>query len=98
MRRTIFSEEHDLFRSEFRRFAESELLPHNEAWLEAGGDVFRFQPIPDTWTLPGGYPEGTFRGGFYVDTMINGPGCLYATTAHNVYHWDYSTGFRCCAD
>ena len=36
MRRTIFSDEHDLFRSEFRRFAETELLPHNEAWLAAG--------------------------------------------------------------
>ena len=43
-------------------------------------------------------PAGTFRGGYYVDTVLNGPGCLYATTAHNVYHWDYSTGFRCCAD
>ncbi len=43
-------------------------------------------------------PSGIFRGGFYVDTRINGEGCLYATTAHNVYHWDYSTGFRCCAD
>jgi len=43
-------------------------------------------------------PNGTFRGGFYGDTVINGPGCLYATTAHDVYHWDYSTGFRCCAD
>ena len=47
------------------------------------------------WTAD---PAGTFRGGFYVDTEINGPGCLYRTTAHNVYHWDYSTGFRCCAD
>jgi hypothetical protein len=46
------------------------------------------------WTAD---PDGTFRGGFYVDTVINGPGCLYATTAHNVSHWDYSTGFRCCA-
>ncbi len=43
-------------------------------------------------------PNGTFRGGFYVDTVVNGPGCLYATTAHDVNHWDYSTGFRCCAD
>ncbi|MEM7153190.1 MAG: SUMF1/EgtB/PvdO family nonheme iron enzyme [Myxococcota bacterium] len=43
-------------------------------------------------------PEGTFRGGFFADTAINGPGCLYATTAHGVSHWDYSTGFRCCAD
>lgn len=43
-------------------------------------------------------PAGTFRGGFYVDTYFNGPGCLYSTTAHDVSHWDYSTGFRCCAD
>ncbi len=42
-------------------------------------------------------PSGTFRGGFYVDTVINGPGCLYDTGAHNTSHWDYSTGFRCCA-
>jgi hypothetical protein len=41
---------------------------------------------------------GTFRGGFYVDTVINGNGCLYVTTAHNSAYWDYSTGFRCCAD
>lgn len=45
------------------------------------------------WTAD---PAGTFRGGFYVDTKINGNGCLYKTTAHNVSHWDYSTGFRCC--
>jgi sulfatase modifying factor 1 len=43
-------------------------------------------------------PAGTFRGGFYVDTALNGPGCLYRTTAHSTTHWDYSTGFRCCAD
>jgi sulfatase modifying factor 1 len=43
-------------------------------------------------------PSGTFRGGFFVDTVINGPGCSYATTAHDRTHWDYSTGFRCCAD
>lgn len=42
--------------------------------------------------------SGTFRGGFYVDTAINGQGCLYRTTAHSRGHWDYSTGFRCCAD
>ena len=47
------------------------------------------------WTAD---PAGTFRGGFFVDTRINGDGCLYATTAHDVNHWDYSTGFRCCAD
>ena len=40
-------------------------------------------------------PTGTFRGGFYVDTVNNNPGCLYRTTAHTTPHWDYSTGFRC---
>ena len=47
------------------------------------------------WTAD---PAGTFRGGFFVDTRINGNGCLYRTTAHDSSHWDYSTGFRCCAD
>lgn len=42
--------------------------------------------------------SGTFRGGFYADTSINGDGCLYRTTAHSRAHWDYSTGFRCCSD
>jgi len=43
-------------------------------------------------------PTGVFKGGFYADTERNGPGCLYTTSAHNVHHWDYSTGFRCCAE
>jgi len=43
-------------------------------------------------------PAGTFKGGFYVDTRINGEGCLYTTTAHGSGYWDYSTGFRCCGD
>jgi formylglycine-generating enzyme required for sulfatase activity len=47
------------------------------------------------WTAD---PAGTFRGGYYVDTKLNGNGCLYATTAHDASYWDYSTGFRCCAD
>jgi hypothetical protein len=40
----------------------------------------------------------TFRGGYYVDTIKNGNGCLYRTTAHALTYSDYSTGFRCCAD
>lgn len=43
-------------------------------------------------------PTGVFRGGFYADTRINGEGCHYRTSAHNRSHWDYSTGFRCCAE
>ena len=42
--------------------------------------------------------DGTFRGGFYADAALNGPGCLYRTTAHEPSYHDYSTGFRCCAD
>jgi len=43
-------------------------------------------------------PEGTFQGGYYLDTHLNGDGCYYRTTAHPMSHLDYSTGFRCCAD
>jgi formylglycine-generating enzyme len=43
-------------------------------------------------------PNGTFQGGYYLDTHINGDGCGYRTTAHEFTYHDYSTGFRCCAD
>jgi hypothetical protein len=43
-------------------------------------------------------PDGTFQGGYYLDTSINGEGCSYRTTAHDFEYHDYSTGFRCCAD
>jgi len=49
----------------------------------------------EEWTAD---TAGTFRGGYYVDTTSNGPGCTYVTTAHDTTYWDYSTGFRCCAD
>jgi len=61
---------------------------------ESEDGVFDMMGNLHEWTSN---PGGTFRGGFYVDTSINGPGCLYATTAHTTPHWDYSTGFRCCA-
>lgn len=41
-------------------------------------------------------PNGTLRGGSYVDTVVNGPGCLCATTAHTTAHLAFNTGFRCC--
>jgi formylglycine-generating enzyme len=47
------------------------------------------------WTAD---PAGTFRGGYYVDTWLNGHGCDYVTTRHDASYWDYSIGFRCCAD
>ena len=36
MRREIFSEEHELFRAQFRRFVEAEVAPHVPAWNTAG--------------------------------------------------------------
>jgi len=42
--------------------------------------------------------DGSFRGGYYLDTKLNGEGCSYRTTAHAPAYYDYSTGFRCCAD
>jgi formylglycine-generating enzyme required for sulfatase activity len=42
--------------------------------------------------------DASFRGGYYLDTELNGQGCEYRTTAHASWYYDYSTGFRCCAD
>lgn len=42
--------------------------------------------------------DGAFHGGYYLDTHINKDGCDYVTTAHNKEYYDYSIGFRCCAD
>jgi formylglycine-generating enzyme len=42
--------------------------------------------------------DASFRGGYYLDTKVNGDGCDYRTTAHAPSYYDYSTGFRCCAD
>ena len=36
MRRTLFSEEHDLFRDSFRRFVETEIVPHHLQWERDG--------------------------------------------------------------
>jgi hypothetical protein len=42
--------------------------------------------------------NGTFAGGYYLDTSLNGDGCGYKTQAHAHDYHDYSTGFRCCGD
>ncbi len=46
------------------------------------------------WTAD---PNGTFQGGFWLDTDRHGEGCAYRTVAHEYTYHDYSTGFRCCA-
>ena len=42
--------------------------------------------------------NGTFQGGYYLDTSQHGDGCAYRTISHGYEYHDYSTGFRCCAD
>ena len=42
--------------------------------------------------------DGKFHGGYYLDTRINREGCDYTTSAHSREYYDYSIGFRCCAD
>jgi sulfatase modifying factor 1 len=49
----------------------------------------------DEWTAD---PNGTFQGGFWLDTSLHGEGCAYRTIAHGYRYHDYSTGFRCCAE
>jgi len=59
----------------------------------AGNGVYDLVGNLHEWTSD---PEGTFRGGYYLDTKINGEGCRYRTSAHHFRYHDYSTGFRCC--
>lgn len=42
--------------------------------------------------------NGTFQGGYWLDTSQHGEGCAYRTIAHGFEYHDYSTGFRCCRD
>ena len=43
-------------------------------------------------------PNGTFQGGYWLDTSQHGDGCAYRTISHGFDYRDYSTGFRCCRD
>ena len=36
MRRQLFHDEHDEFRSSFRRFVEADMVPRSDEWDEAG--------------------------------------------------------------
>ena len=73
MKRTLFSDEHDHFRSEFRRFAEAELLPHAEAWNEAGiSDRAAWKKMGENGFLGANQPEeyGGAGGDFLFDAII----------------------------
>lgn len=73
MRRTIFSDEHDLFRSEFRRFAEAEIVPHMEAWNDAGiSDRAAWKKMGEAGFLGANQPEeyGGAGADFLFDAII----------------------------
>jgi hypothetical protein len=42
--------------------------------------------------------DARFHGGYYLDVKQNGDGCEYVTGIHGPQYYDYSIGFRCCAD
>jgi len=50
----------------------------------------------DEWVAPVDSAHGLFAGGYFADDHLNGPGCLYLTTRHDIFWHDYSLGFRCC--
>ncbi len=73
MRRTIFSDEHDLFRSEFRRFAEAEIVPHLEAWNDAGiSDRAAWRKMGEAGFLGANQPEeyGGAGADFLFDAIV----------------------------
>lgn len=73
MRRTIFSDEHEHFRAEFRRFAEAEVGPHLEAWNESGiSDRAVWKKMGDAGFLGANQPEEYGGGGvdFLFDAII----------------------------
>jgi acyl-CoA dehydrogenase len=73
MRRTIFNEEHDLFRSEFRRFAEAEIVPQLEAWNEAGiSDRSAWRKMGEAGFLGANQPEeyGGAGADFLFDAIV----------------------------
>ena len=67
------------------------------AFPECVNDVGAFDMVGNLheWTAD---PNGTFQGGYWLDTSQHGDGCAYRTIAHAFDYHDYSTGFRCCAD
>ena len=73
MRRDIFSDEHDHFRAEFRRFAEAEIVPHLDAWNERGiSDRSAWRKMGESGFLGANAPEEYGGGGadFLFDAIV----------------------------
>src|SRR5262245_59715058 len=73
MRRDVFSEEHELFSSQFRRFAASEIAPQIGAWNAAGrSDPAVWRRCGEAGFLGACTPEeyGGAAGDFLFDAVI----------------------------
>ncbi len=73
MKREIFREEHDLFRAQFRRFAEAEIAPKVAAWNEKGvTDLETWRRFGEGGYLGANAPEeyGGAGGDFLYDAII----------------------------
>jgi acyl-CoA dehydrogenase len=73
MRREIFSDEHEHFRSEFRRFADAEIAPHVEDWNQKGiSDRSAWRKMGEAGFLGANQPEeyGGSGADFLYDAII----------------------------
>lgn len=73
MRREIFSDEHEHFRSEFRRFADAEIAPHVEEWNQKGiSDRSAWRKMGEAGFLGANQPEeyGGSGADFLYDAII----------------------------
>ena len=73
MQRDIFSDEHELFRAEFRRFAQAEIEPHLDEWNANGiSDRSAWRKMGEGGYLGANAPEeyGGAGGDFLFDAII----------------------------
>ncbi|MCP5030006.1 MAG: acyl-CoA dehydrogenase [Actinomycetia bacterium] len=94
LKRTLFDDEHDMFRDSFRRFVESEIVPHHERWETegkvdkemfeaAGANGFLGMAIPEQY---GGGGADDFRYNVILNEEIQRagvPGSGMCITLHN---------------
>ena len=94
LKRTLFEPEHDLFRESFRAFVEREIVPHADAWEQAGiVDKAMFRKAGENGFLGMEIPESLggggvddFRSNVIIDEEIQRAGVMASgmcITLHN---------------
>ena len=77
MKRNLYSEEHEIFRDGFRRFAEKEIVPRIDGWNAAGiTDTFDLGKLISGFTANMNYYGSvtyTMRGIGFQDTALASP-------------------------